>query len=230
MSGYVKIWTDIFNDEWFTSLSLTERGMWFQLITYCKLSGDTSRINLRSFRAIGALFGCDGKTAANILRKFCDNSALQLDESNGIISIYLPNYEKHQRLRKPSDRGKVTDNSATNKIRLDKIKEDKVDAPKNPAHKRMVDYFCQKYQDHFEEKYSFKGGKDGQLMARLLKQWGEEKLKVLIDNLFSTKDSFIIDAGRTVGVLAACDNKLAQESKPQKDLGDRLNDIERKLQ
>lgn len=210
MATYAKIWTDIFNDDFFSSLSLAERGMWMQLFTYAKLCGDTARINLRSFRTIGSILGCDGKTAKRILRKFSANSAVELVENKGNITITLCNYEKHQHFRRPEDRQDykiIAENSPL--IREDKI--NKVGA-KNPDHQKAIEYWMQKYEAEIGVPYNFVGRKEGPIIKRLLKAYGLDVLKQIMDQIFITQDEFIRKkGGRTLGVLSACVNKLAQE-------------------
>ena len=102
---------------------------------------------------------------------------------------------------------------------------------KNPDFKSAVDYFCVSFEKKFEIKYDFKGDRDGATIKRLLGSYGLPTLKQIIDQLFVTDDDFVAkQAGRTIGVLSACSNKLAQEvAKKRKmqvyDLQERLGRV-----
>jgi hypothetical protein len=135
MATYAKHWTDKFNDQFYQSLKLIERGMWNELIDLCKLMGDTGRIFLRNFQTLGSLTGCDGKTARKILGKFLENGKIELKIEKHGIEIYLPNYHKHQHLRKPSDiQNPGNFQETSDKIREDKINiEDKINKPSKTA-------------------------------------------------------------------------------------------------
>jgi len=92
-------------------------------------------------------------------------------------------------------------------------------AKPNAAHQSIIDYFCRKYQDAVHDKYAFMAGKDGAIVKRMLKQWGEEKLKAIIDQFFSTSDSFPQKGGYTISVMSAMQNKLVQEMAGVGDIG-----------
>jgi len=142
MSSYAKIWTDIFNDEWFLSLSATQRAIWLQLIITAKMYGDTGLVSGRSGGALGSLWGCDGKTCGKILGKFLSDQKIELRKNpTGGMVIRILNYDYWQRLRKPGDKEKSFEgipNSRENSgkipsiIRQDKIRQDKtITRPKN---------------------------------------------------------------------------------------------------
>ena len=142
MSSYAKIWTDIFNDEWFLSLSATQRAIWLQLIITAKMYGDTGLVSGRSGGALGSLWGCDGKTCGKILGKFLSDKKVELRKNpTGGMVIRILNYDYWQRLRKPGDKEKSFEgipNSRENSgkipsiIRQDKIRQDKtITRPKN---------------------------------------------------------------------------------------------------
>ena len=95
----------------------------------------------------------------------------------------------------------------------------------NADHKMAIEYFCRGYEDKIGVKYAFKGGRDGKLISGLLKQWGLEKLKFLIDTMFTSTDEFYrTKGGYTIGVLSANENRLVQEAKRKYDGTDKLNE------
>ncbi len=100
MAGYAKIWTDIFNDAWFLSLSLTERGFWLQLIVYAKLVGDSGVVRGRSWAALGSVWGCDGKTCRKILGNFLDSGKVVRNNPDCEFEFEILNYKYWQGLTK----------------------------------------------------------------------------------------------------------------------------------
>ena len=93
----------------------------------------------------------------------------------------------------------------------------------------ILPYFCQKYQDHYKFKYAFKGVKDGNLIKGLLVRWETpENLILLIDTLFASTDDFYEKkGGRTIGVLSANENRLAQAAKAKHDGTDGMTELQR---
>ena len=136
---YAKSWCSKFDDEWYISLSLNERGLFDQLFTYAKRCGDTGTISLRSFRMAGEVFGCDGATASKILRKFDADAKVALHQKGGVITLQIRNYEKNQRLREAGASKKCRkprDSSTTNQTRLDQTREEKIPGQKPSKKKR----------------------------------------------------------------------------------------------
>jgi hypothetical protein len=102
MSGFVKIWTDILHDSWVQGLTLSEKGLWVWLLTMAKEAGDSGQVSCPSWRGLGVMCGCDGKTAERILRKFHGEKRVTLQENeNGTIAIAIPNYHYYQLLKRP---------------------------------------------------------------------------------------------------------------------------------
>jgi hypothetical protein len=93
-----------------------------------------------------------------------------------------------------------------------KDNDTKDNTTKDTLHGQAVKYFCDKYKEKIGMPYHFMNAKDGSLIKRLLSVYGFDHLKRLIDQLFVTDNEFITgQAGRSIGVLSACANKLAQE-------------------
>jgi len=103
MAGYAKIWTSIWNDKWYKSLSCLQRGLWLQLIAYAKFAGDTGAINQRNFAELSGIFGLDDSTTAKNLRKFAEVGKITLETDEYGITIKIANYEEYQRLIKPEE-------------------------------------------------------------------------------------------------------------------------------
>lgn len=101
--AYAKSWTDKYNDGWYLSLKLHERGLWDQLFTYAKLVGDTGRITGRSWSAWGELWGCDARTCRKIVTKMHDDCKVVLTEHANFLELEIVNYEYYQRVKKVED-------------------------------------------------------------------------------------------------------------------------------
>lgn len=126
------------------------------------------------------------------------------------------------------------------------------DPPKDNDLQRTIRYFCEQYEhpDNYDFPYRYQGkivetkqpdgqifktycgGKDGKVMSELLKAWsdaekdptGINSVKLLIDTLFESTDQFYEKGGgRTIGVLSACANKLAQEAQRKHQGQDQLS-------
>lgn len=223
MAGYVKMWTWMRHNEVLVSGGLNEKGAFAWLLILCKDQRDDGWIFLRDFPHLASEFGCDVKTARKILGKFQESSLVKYTESDSktrkLLTIEIPNYIEWQELdvkslveKSRKNPRKIPpirpDKTKPNKIRLDHSSETSSD------HREAIKYFTETYQKEIGAKYDFKSGKDGKLIKDLLKTFNLEQLKALIDQLFKTKDQFIISqAGRTIGILSACSNKLVQEFK-----------------
>jgi hypothetical protein len=137
MSNYAKIWTDIVNDSWFVSLSGLGRSVWIQLIIDAKIGGDTGMVSGRSTDALGTRWGMDGDTVGKFLGNFAEDKKISLSYPHKhCIEINILNYHYHQSVRRPDDKtskhgidsqnkGKIPENSLTNKIIPDNTKPDK---------------------------------------------------------------------------------------------------------
>ena len=177
--AYAKSWTDKYNDGWYLSLKLHERGLWDQLFTYAKMVGDTGRITGRSWSAWGSLWGCDGKTCRKILRNFHAAGKVVLTDRGKFLELEIVNYEYYQRVKKVGDgntQGKTPEISPLKQSRAEQssIPLSAPLAPKkkkdtDPRIKLFIDYWFQDYGKVFPgEKYVVQGGKDASAVKRLL--------------------------------------------------------------
>ena len=83
---------------------------------------------------------------------------------------------------------------------------------KKREHQDIILYWMELYHQKIGAPYLFQRAKDATIVSRLLKVYGYDRLKRLMDQMFITSDPFICKrAGRTLGVLSACANKLSQE-------------------
>jgi len=156
------------------------------------------------------------------------NLIIVYKDVNGRTATYSfqKDYEKWKPFTKKktfTKTSRIVDENVNNHLRRRNtpkiIKDNKDNTADKPAktqnsnHQKVIDYYCQSYEKHFEIPYTFKGGKDGDHIKQLLKTWKLPRLVKIIDQLFRTHDEFVEKAGRTIGVLYSCIDKLAQEAK-----------------
>ena len=128
MANYAKMWTDQWEDEWWVSLKCIERGLYAQMITWAKRSGDTGMILFRNYMDFSNTFGIDYKTGVKIIGKFQEKSKITIERGQNVLIIDICNYIKNQQLKKTTDKkeiGKPVEKSTLNK---EKIREDKIEA------------------------------------------------------------------------------------------------------
>ncbi len=93
---------------------------------------------------------------------------------------------------------------------------------KNLNIKIFIDYFYDKFLKITGEKYLVQGGKDGETIKRLLQTYSIEELKELCDRYFISKDSFVLQAGFSIGIFSSVINKLISGGKDN-ILGDKAS-------
>lgn len=99
MAGYTKSWTDKFQDEWYMSLDLPERGLYDQLPPYAKQNGDTGTIVFRNWHQIASQFGGSETTIRRIFAKLEGDLKIKIKIEKKTITIFIVNYEYNQRVR-----------------------------------------------------------------------------------------------------------------------------------
>lgn len=229
--SFIKFWTDALQDKWFLSLSLTEKGAWLMFLLLAKNGTDNGYLYSRSVAHLASLLTGNAKTVVKILSKFEHDEKLIVTNDDGFLTIQIRNYQYWQELRggsRKTDNGKSTaevpQKCGTN-LPDQTISDSDSDQTRpellsdKPDHKAIIGYWYQKYEEFYKIKYDFKGAKDGEIIKRLLKVYGYEQMVKLVDALFESTDPFYESGGgRTLGVLSANSNKLAQQlSKPPKD-------------
>ncbi len=117
----------------------------------------------------------------------------------------------------PSDTG--GNRILESELESDIKKEKRVVAKATPDHGKAIKFFCDSYESFFSQKYNFKKGKDGANVKRLLETYGLETFKQLVRRLFDSRDKFIRESDRGIGVLSGCSNKLAQNTQVSEEGG-----------
>ena len=210
MAGYVKMWTTATDDRAFLSLTISERGAWFQVIMDAKKQRDDGTVYYRNRSAMGQSWGCDGRTADKIVARLQQTCNWKFTEHpDKTIEINIRNYKWSQEITTKD----MNDHYRKNGARMHPTRQDKTKQNKTiPFHKEMREYFCEKYKEKFGGvPYKFNGSVDGERIRRLLQTYGFETAKKIIDQFFVTEDEWMQSAEKSIGILELKANKLAQE-------------------
>ena len=175
------------------------------------MQADTGQICYKNVTSLSAHLGIDYRSLTKMLQKCIDHVRIEPLSENKFANFEIVNYEYWQGLKDFKDWKNNTNmlakmspkqhKSRTKQSNIEPIvKEDKIV-------KEITDYFCDMFLEHTGNEYDFQK-KDGVLFAGLFKKYGVEKTKQIICMFFNSDDSFIIDAGYTVGVLKSQINKL----------------------
>lgn len=82
----------------------------------------------------------------------------------------------------------------------------------HPNHPRFIKFWTDKYLEKFEIKYSFNGGKEGNHVKSLLRDFGYEKLCTMAGIFLDSTDEWVIAQGFTLGIFYCQANKIAQKT------------------
>jgi len=226
MAGYVKIWTTIKSNEAFLSLSLTQKGAWYEILVDAKTQRDDGWVFYRNFTAMGQSWGCEGKTGGKILGILQENSLLTYTQNDsGVVAINIPNYKHWQEL----DVKTLMENSRKNprkipplrpdQTRPDQIKKsskEDVGKPTSPVenlNKELILYFAEKYQQAYKTEYLPTWGRDGKAIKTLLTQKRTPaEIKAKIDLAFKLDEPWLKNQCKTISGFAGQWNRIL---KPQ---------------
>ena len=95
----------------------------------------------------------------------------------------------------------------------------------NPDIKIAIDYYHVKFLEKFDVKPDIKGAKDAAILARVIKNYGLDRTKQMIDAFLESDDSFIASSGWTLGIFSLVLNKLLLNHKPVTKTGKALKVI-----
>lgn len=104
-------------------------------------------------------------------------------------------------------------------------RETKLAKPKNPDIKVAIDYYHVRFLEKFKVKPDIKGAKDATILSRVVKNYGLDRTKQMIDTFLDSDDSFISSSGWTLGVFSCVINKLLLNHKPVTRTGKALKTI-----
>ncbi len=85
----------------------------------------------------------------------------------------------------------------------------------DPRIKEFIDYFFQEHKQRFGVGCVINGGKEGNLIKKILSVHDLPKLKELCIEFFESNDEFLKKAGKTIGTFFTHINKLAQKEKQE---------------
>ena len=119
-----------------------------------------------------------------------------------ISETKLPSSESE--LREYENRGAIPDITSKTKSNIKTIADTKTVSP----HKQVIDHYHNKFLSIFGEKPLIDGGKDGNIIKKLLQNCSSDRLIELLDKFFELDDPFIRESGYTIGVFKTQINKL----------------------
>ena len=97
--SFVKIWTDILDDDWFLELNLNQKGAWILLLIFAKLRGDTGHFCYKSVATLSELWGCDDRTATKLHRHFESCGKIVVEKRKRSTALTIPKYEYWQQVK-----------------------------------------------------------------------------------------------------------------------------------
>jgi phage replication O-like protein O len=86
----------------------------------------------------------------------------------------------------------------------------------NPAVKEFLNHWSQAFKEKTGQDYFVNGGKDGNLIKKMLKSYSLERLKELGKVYFKSQTQFFQDSGYTIGFFFSCLNKIMLEAEKVK--------------
>lgn len=229
MAGYTKIWTTIYSDSWFLSLSGNQRGLWLQMLVWAKLMGDTGHIFGQSYDIFAQNFALDRRTLRRYLTKMTEDCRITVTKMpSGGLDVFIRNYQYWQSLKRYKDHLMNAKNAPNNKQNTSlpsQSKSEQVSVEKEkkglPAkkkraipdtnHAKFIDYFSSKHKNQFEFDYPFESAKDGKLVKELLKAYKIDILLRMIDVFFADRSEFLNKAGYKISTFQSQAITLAQK-------------------
>ncbi len=91
-------------------------------------------------------------------------------------------------------------------------------------HQDFIRYFDDLHKAKFRLPYDFKRGKDGNVVKRLLKRYGYERLRSMAELFFLEEDDWLRKAGYTLGTFSARASAIAQGMSEQGSLAPVLSE------
>jgi hypothetical protein len=152
------------------------------------------------------------KTIYRWLATLENQQMLSIKKSTKFSIITITNWPQYQEpVQQMSNRcPSNVHNQEEYKKKILSDEDPKPEKPKktNPDIKRFIDFWCEKFQEKFEKKYTVNGKKEGTLVKRLLSTDTYEDLVGLAERFFESENQFIKEAGYTIGVFHSQINKL----------------------
>ena len=193
MAGYPKIWTTILHEDWFKPLTCTQRGIVLQLFLLAKQNGDTGILSYNGWQHFSMDLHCNRATLVHFVSKNSIKSRIVVTlGGDGILRVKIPKYREYQGLTCSNLVEKSTRNEHTTRPEQTKAL---------PEHTELVTFFCDQYEQAIKSKYPFTG-KDAKKLSDLLRTYGLDQAKQIIDLYLTDRDDFLTKTGHTTGVLS----------------------------
>jgi len=94
---------------------------------------------------------------------------------------------------------------------ITKERESLMEKDSGELHQTLVGYWCNHYEQKLGVAYDYREGKEGSHLKEMLKIFGEERLRLMIDAFMDSQDAWIREnGGYTIAVFRTQANKIAQ--------------------
>lgn len=127
--------------------------------------------------------------------------------------------KKRETRREKQEKINKKDNNDKNEKKKDiaRKKKEKKPSSSNPDIKIFIDSFFNSFRNKFGYKYLVQGGKDSNLVKRMLGTYSLQELLEFKSRFFKSDDDFIEKAGYTIGVFSSQISKLIgnKEQEPE---------------
>jgi hypothetical protein len=187
---YAKSWVSKYDDDWYLSLKLAERGMFDQCVTWAKRAGDTGVIVFRNWSSFASQMGCNVRTARKIIAKMHPINKIVICSESPALSLEIVKYEEYQRVRKHTACKNEADLQQKSPLkRKEKTIPEKKrdDVPSKLGGTEATRYWTNQYQDKIGRPYVFKKV-DGILIAQIVEIVGLDEFKRIVDWILTTAD------------------------------------------
>ena len=237
MAGFVKIWTDILDDEWIKTCNNVQFSFFVKLLVLCKNSSTLPVICCKNRRELSSKLDADERTVTNFCDKCVRDGKLIIEDGQwGGLRITIVNYEKWQRLKRYSEarytstkslqKSPINAKKTALQIRLEEKRREEnnilsnknnlsdveVKKPHSLIPKDFLEIWDQEHIRIFGVKYSFNGKKEAAIAKRILKDHPNlAELQELIAAFLSKPDEWLDTAGRTIGIFSTKINQLLQQ-------------------
>ena len=149
------------------------------------------------------------------------NKMITVKSNNKFSVITVQNYSEYQ-AKKPEVEQQVNNKRTTKEQQLNTNKKEKNDKNSKKKHidprvTKFFGFWNKKFFDQTGDKYTFNGAKEGSLIKKMLAVDTFPRLEELIEDFWDLDDSFVDQAGRTIGVFYSQLNKLKSEDRVMKE-------------
>lgn len=216
---YVKIWNELLNDVKFQNLTLSQQAQFLNLLIFINIYGEGGALIVHPpAQLLSNTLRCpDYNKLSHTLKKISEIfKGFSCNCNDGYMVIAFKNWHKYQ-----------IDNSVERVRRHRYLAVTKVT---DPRIKDFIDYAYSSCKEKRNFNLHIDGGKDGDIVKRLLSTHDIETLKKLWDKMLLSEEEFIRKAGISIGVFKSQINKLISGGGEKSEYEARWDRIGKSLQ